>query len=131
EYEAKEDHERTLALTLIRSFEIALCTVSYRWERLPEMDGSQSLGPHVFQYALYPHEGNWEKGEIAQAAERFTLPVLPAQSAPARNTGMTTVKSGKKNSKEVSLPLDCGLLEVEPASVMLSGIKKAESGRAL
>ncbi|GAB4312431.1 MAG: alpha-mannosidase [Candidatus Sumerlaeia bacterium] len=123
EYEAKDDRDRTLALTLIRAFELALCTVSYRWERLPEMEGSQSLGPHIFRYALYPHTGGWEQGGVLQAAERFSLPLLPAQSAPAACNAPGAVSSGH--------PLEHGFLEITPSSVLLSALKKAENGRAL
>lgn len=116
EYEAMDDRDRTLALTLIRGFEIALCTVSYRWERLPEMEGSQALGWHTFRYGIYPHAGDWDRGQAMEQAERFSLPVLTAQSAP--------IERGK-------MPSEASLFQVTPSTILFSGLKKAESGNAM
>lgn len=112
EYEAVDDDKRTLALTLLRAFEIALCTVTYRWERLPEMQLSQAPGKHVFRYALYPHSGDWNKGEVMEIADRFNIPMLSAQSTP----GMTE----KLNSTK-------GFLEIKPKDIQLSGLKRSET----
>jgi mannosylglycerate hydrolase len=112
-YEAIDNATRTIAVTLIRAFEIALCTVSYRWERLPEMQGSQAQGRHCFRYAIYPHSGKWDGGKVQQEAERFALPLLPAQSAPSPGEGW---------------PASGGLLEVLPEDIQLSGMKKSEEG---
>lgn len=114
EYEALDDEKRTVALTLIRAFEIALCTVSYRWERLPEMKGSQSLGRHVFRYALYPHPGNWDKGKVLAQAEQFSLPLLPAQTTP---------------NQQGVLPPRQGFIRITSGDVLFSAIKKAENGK--
>jgi len=116
EYEAVDDEERTLALTLIRAFEISLCTVSYRWERLPEMEGSQSLGKHVFRYALYPHAGRWDKGDVLRQAEAFSLPMLTGQGA---------------RGARADMPANCSFVEVSPPDVMLSAVKRSESGKAV
>lgn len=116
EYEAMDDPQRTLALTLIRAFEIALCTVSYRWEHLPEMLGSQSLGAHVFRYGLFPFSGSWQDGDLLQEAERFSLPLL---------TGQSTRTEAK------ALPPQKSFIQVSPASIQLSGLKRAENGKAL
>lgn len=114
EYEAIDDEKRKIALTLIRAFEIALCTVSYRWEHLPEQEGSQSLGKHIFRYAIYPHSGNWEKGEVLRQVEQFSLPLLIGQST------LT-----EKNS----LPPQKSFIKVAPADILLSGLKRAEKGK--
>ncbi len=116
EYEAKDDDRRTIALTLLRCFEVTLCTVSYRWERFPEMDLSQSLGNHIFKYALYPHPDNWDKGNVLEWTERFHLPMI---------SGQTTTNNGK------ILPQDKSFLEITPSKVCLSAVKKSEKGDAL
>ena len=116
EYEAVDDESRTLALTLIRGFEIALCTVSYRWERLPEMEGSQALGSHVFRYAIYPHGGDWQKGDVADQAERFSLPLLAGQST---------------RTERSEMPSEYSLLRVSPSDILFSGIKPAQRGRGI
>jgi alpha-mannosidase len=114
EYEAIDDEKRTIALTLIRAFEIALCTVSYRWEHLPEMEGSQSLGKHIFRYAIYPYSGNWEKGEVLKQVEQFSLPLLVGQS---------------NRTEKSSLPPQKSFIKINPADILLSGLKRAEKGK--
>ena len=114
EYEAIDDEKRTIALTLIRAFEIALCTVSYRWEHLPEMEGSQSLGKHIFRYAIYPHSGNWEKGEVLKQVEQFSLPLLVGQST--------------RTEKKI-LPSQKSFIKATPADIIFSGLKQAEKGK--
>ena len=116
EYEAVDDPQRTLALTLIRGFEIALCTVSYRWERLPEMAGSQALGEHCFRYGLYPHAGDWDQGKVSEQAEKFSLPVLTAQST---------------RTEKQELASEGSLIHLSSSDILFSGIKKAERGRSV
>lgn len=116
EYEAKDDEFGTVALTLLRCFEITLCTVSYRWERLPEMELSQCLGKHVFNYAVYPHSGNWDTGGVFEKTERYHLPVISAQST--------------ANVSDV-LPQEKSFLSIFPSSVQMSALKKSEDGKSI
>lgn len=116
EYEAKDDEKRTIALTLLRCFEVTLCTVSYRWERLPEMELSQSLGRHIFHYAIYLHKNSWDKANVLEWTDRYHLPMLPAQ---------TTKYEGKKLEQNKSF------LELNPSSVCISAIKKCENTEGL
>lgn len=114
EFEAIDDPERTLALTLLRAYEVSLCTVSYRWERLPEQMMSQQFGEHVRRYAIVPHAGDWQKGDICAEAERLCVPLQVAQSGPH--------KGGKA-------PRERSLVAISPREVQLSAIKEAENGR--
>jgi alpha-mannosidase len=120
EYEVTDDDRRAVILTLLRSFEVTLCTVTMRWERRPDQILSQQLGPHELRYAIYPHKGDWDKGEAMQEAERFILPLEPAQSAPLR-------RDEAKGS--ALLPPSEGFLEIKPADIVLSGFKKAEDSK--
>jgi len=113
EYEAIDDDKRTIALTVIRAFELTLCTVSYRWERLPEQEGSQSLGKHIFRYAIYPHSDNWEKGEVLKQVEQFSLPLLIGQST--------------RTEKKI-LPSQKSFIKISPTDILFSGLKRAEKG---
>jgi alpha-mannosidase len=115
EYEVTDDPSRTLALTLLRAFEVTLCTVSYRWERRPDQPLSQMPGTTEVRYAIYPHAGDWESGAVLREAEDFCLPLVAAQSGRGEGT----------------LPREASLLEVQPASLVLSAVKKAEEGDAL
>lgn len=120
EYEILRDGTRAIAVTLLRAFEVALTTVSKRWERHPEMTLSQCPGAHEFRYAIYPHAGIWADAEVFREAERFCLPLEPAQA------GASPPVNGCK-----SLPKQFGFLSIEPAALVLSAVKRAEDGNGL
>ncbi|MFV2070858.1 MAG: glycoside hydrolase family 38 C-terminal domain-containing protein, partial [Pirellulales bacterium] len=113
EYEVTEDASRTLGLTLLRAFEVALTTVAWRWERHPEMKGSQVFGEHTFRYFLYPHAGDWDQGQVAPQADRFLVPLEPVQTGCHAGT----------------LPQSLSFMELEPAELLVSCIKRAEQCR--
>jgi len=115
EYEVTPDADRAIALTLMRAFEVALTTVSKRWEHHPEMTLSQCLGDHEFRYAIYPHEGQWDKAEVFREAERLSVPLEPAQAG----------------AHGGDLPRRHSFLNVEPANLILSALKRAEDGKGL
>jgi alpha-mannosidase len=110
EYEVTDDPSRTLILTLMRAYEITLCTVSWRWERRPDQPLSQVPGAVQMRYAIVPHTGTWKEANLIQEAEDFQLPLIPAQAG--RGEG--------------DLPRDASLLEIRPASLVLSALKRAE-----
>ncbi len=115
EYEVTDDADRTIGLTLLRAFEVALATVAWRWERHPEMKGSQVLGEHEFRYLIYPHAGDWDAGRVTRRADEFNVPLEPAQAGP----------------HEGHLPQTLSFLELQPAELMLSGIKRSEDRDSL
>lgn len=115
EYEVTRDGRRAVAVTLLRAFEVALTTVSKRWERHPEMGLSQAHGPHEFRFLLYPHAGGWVAADVPRLAEQLALPLQPAQTGP--HTG--------------SLPRRHSLLEISPSNLVLSALKLAENGAGL
>jgi alpha-mannosidase len=110
EYEVTDNHSRTIALTLLRAFEVALTTVAWRWERHPEMKGSQSLGMHEYRYMIYPHEGDWEKGKVMTEADRLNVSLIPVQAGPYQGT----------------LPKSMSFIEMQPSNLKISAIKRAE-----
>lgn len=115
EYEVTDDANRAIGLTLVRAFEIALTTVSWRWERHPEMNMSQVPGKCEFRYAIFPHIGNWDAGNVFDAAEKLTIPVQIAQAGPHPGT----------------LPKELSFLQISPETVVLSAVKKAEDRDSL
>jgi len=115
EYEVSEDSSRTIFLTLMRAYEVALSTVAWKWERHPEMGLSQCPGLHEFRYAIMPHSGTWKDARVGVEAEKLNLPMLAAQV-------------GKHGGP---LPRRLGLLEISPETVMLSAVKRAEDGEGL
>jgi len=110
EFEAMEDNDRTLAITLIRAYEFKQSPVIDRWDVHPEMPLSQAPGEHEWRYAIYPHAGDWAQSEILVEADRLNLPLELAQAGPHEGT----------------LPKEMSFLQVEPSSVGLTAMKKAE-----
>ncbi|MBN1511950.1 MAG: hypothetical protein JXB13_08035 [Phycisphaerae bacterium] len=113
-YQATEDADRAIALSLVRAFEVNMCTVSYRWEHRPDQELSQALGRHEISYAIVPHVTDW-KGRVVEEAERVNVPLL-------------IVQAGKHAGKE---PRVRSFLTVKPGTIELSCIKKAEQGDAM
>ena len=115
EYEAIPAEARTLALTLFRGFTATQSPVIDQWDVYPWMKLSQSLGLNEWKYAIYPHQGNWDEGNVYQEVERFNLPFEMSQSG----------KGGGKLPKELSF------ISVEPKEIQLSSLKKAERSDSL
>ena len=115
EYEVTDNNDRAIAITLLRAYMMSLCTVTARWEVHPEQELAQCLGPQERKYSLYPHAGDWAKGEVYQAAENFNLPIKIAQA-------------GRHKGK---LPKNLSFMELEPSALVFSGIKQAENGKGV
>jgi len=88
----------TLGLTLVRS--------SYEPDNLPDQ-GLQS-----FAYALYPHQGDWREAATDRRAAEFNQPLVAAMSG-AHDGALKPARP---------------LLTCEPANVMVTAVKRAESG---
>jgi 2-O-(6-phospho-alpha-D-mannosyl)-D-glycerate hydrolase len=110
EYEAIVDDDRTLALTLFRGFTATQSPVIDQWDVYPWMKLSQSLGANEWKYAVMPHAGNWQEGNIYQEVEKFNLPIESAQSG----------KGGGKLPKELSF------VEVESNEISITALKQCE-----
>ena len=109
EYEMKDDD--TLYLTLFRSMGNMIVTW---WEAVgvfPDKKGSQLLRKMEFEYAVYPHQGDWEQAGVYEEARRLNTPVMPYQ-----------VLGGK----EGMLPLEQAFLEIENHTLQISAVKKCE-----
>lgn len=108
EYEYKNDKEKTLAITLIRSFEYKIQPSSvedYSWQK-----GSQCLGLNEFKLAFYPHKGNWQKGNVYENALSFNTPLRLVQISKPEGT----------------LPPQGSFIIIEPKELIFSAFKKAE-----
>ncbi|MBN1348646.1 hypothetical protein JXJ21_04490 [candidate division KSB1 bacterium] len=115
EFEVTDTAERTIGITLLRAFEVALTTVSWRWERHPQMTLSQGYGQHEFRYAIYPHQGNWDSGLVLKQAEHFTVPVQIAQVGPHKG----------------HLPKEMSFFELDSQEIAVSAVKQAEDRESL
>jgi len=116
EYEAIDDARRTLALTLVRTYRFPMIgadpdvTTEHPIEK-----GGQCLREFTVRYAICPHAGNWETGEVAAQAYDFNLPLRLALSG--RPTG--------------TLPRQASFFAVDDRQLLLSAVKKAETRETL
>jgi len=72
-------------------------------------------GFHEFTYALYPHTGDWKDSDTVRQGFQLNYPLMAVP---------TTAHEG-------SLPPSHSFVAVEPASVVLTALKKAEDDDAL
>ncbi len=112
-YEAADDEEGTLYLSLIRAYPLRIC-VTKDMQNYSDWDkGSQCIGKNTFRYAFMPHGGNWEDANVWQESERFNLYLTVGQIAPTAH--------GKN-------PLDHSFLELKEENLNVSAIKSSEDG---
>ncbi len=71
--------------------------------------GAQCLGKQAFSMAVWEHEHDWQEDEVWKQAHQFAVPLLAVQ-APA----------------SVAKPRRASYLQVTPASLIVSAVKKAE-----
>jgi len=67
-------------------------------------------GVHRFTYSIYPHAGDWERGETARRAYELNFPLI--------------VKAERNHSGE--LPATHSFLSIDSPTVFLAAMKKAE-----
>lgn len=98
----------TLRLTLLRSPR----------SPLPSKDPTHPFadqGPHDFTYSMFPHTGDWKEASTEREGYELNYPVLPHSAEP----------------REGSLPASYSYVQIEPANVILTAIKKAEDDNSL
>jgi mannosylglycerate hydrolase len=85
------------------------------WEAVgvfPDQDGSQLQRKMTFDYALYPHSGDWAEGEVYAQAEALNVPVAPYQITGESQMG--------------TLPPEASFYSVEPSNLIVSAFKQAQ-----
>ena len=117
EYEAGDDANATLRMTLFRAMGNMIVTW---WEAVgvfPDQDGSQVQRKLTFDYALYPHAGDWAAGGVYAQAEALNMPAAPFQLSPrGRKTG--------------ALAPEESFYSVEPANLIVSAFKQAQDRKS-
>jgi len=109
EYEILPDRDNAIALTLLRTTRVMIPKIK---TADPMQDGTQQLGPQVFEYALMPFGGAGQIPQVRTRAFDYALPMRSAQLG--RQSG--------------HLPLNASLLSVsEPFEV--SAVKRSENGQ--
>ena len=85
-------------------------------EELEKYKGSHQIQEMEYNYALYFHKGNWEKGEVLKQAYLHKVPVR--------------IMQGVKNKG--TLPPEHSFFEIMPENkVVLSALKKSENGKGI
>lgn len=113
EYEVLDDADRTLALTLLRAY--AHRHPIHKNIMAPEVKGSQCPGEQTFEYSLYPHQGDWERGNVPGVAYDTLVPVTPVQHFGHSLPG----------------PRRASFIQIASGKLILHALKKAEHGQAL
>ena len=113
-YEASDDEDNTLYLTLIRAFPLRICVTSDMQDYSAWDKGSQCLGKNTFRYAFMPHKGNWEDANVWGESERFNLDFAVAQIAPTNH--------GKN-------PLVHSFIDLKNENLNVSAVKRSEDGK--
>jgi len=112
-YEAHEDEDDTLSLTMLRAFPLRICITNLELTNYSKQDnGSQCLGIHTFKYAFMPYSGTVETANVWQKAERFNHTVRAAQIGPSADGKLPKAKS---------------FLELENESLHVSAVKQGEN----
>lgn len=111
EYEAIDDDERTLSLTLIRACRIKLAVSEEKMTELPD-EGVQCPGRQVFEYALCPHAGDWRSANLSEVSNVWNTPVRAMQ-----------IGRGKG-----SLPLEQSLFLLKGQDLRVSSVQPLEKG---
>jgi len=123
EYEIVQDApgQMAVAVTLLRCVEwLSRADLSTRRGHAGPMEftpEAQCLGHQEFDYALVPHRADWEAEEalVLREAQAFNTPVRALAT----------------EQHEGQLPSRATLVEVEPRSLVVSAIKRSETGQGM
>ena len=118
EYEIGDDTRRTVKITLLRTQRAYMtANAAMLTEELDQYTGQHSFGDIEYNFALYPHAGDWEEGRVLQAAYEYKAPIKAVLGVPH--------KGGK-------LPATGSYITVTPAEkVMLSALKLSDDGKGI
>lgn len=110
EYEVLDDEAKTLAITLLRTFEYKInpsAPQDYSYEK-----GAQMPGRSTYRLAICPHAGDWQTGQLYRHAFAFNYPYRLAQTG----------------SLHGNLGHSCSLMQIEAEGLVFSALKKPEDG---
>ena len=114
EYEVFEDSATTVALTLIRACRIKLEVSEEKKIILSDL-GVHCPGLQKFEYAIYPHKGNWKYAGLLTKTADYISPVKSAMAG--RGKG--------------DLSLENSLFSIDNNIVSVTAVKQAEDSSGL
>jgi mannosylglycerate hydrolase len=117
EYEVMDDSERTLAITLLRTHRAYMTANTFMTpEEFDRYTGPHSFGEFKYQYALYPHTGDWDSDNVLHAAYQHKVDMKAILGVPT----------------EGELPSMGSFFVIEPAdTLMISALKQSEDGQGI
>jgi mannosylglycerate hydrolase len=116
EFQLMDDDRRTLALTLLRATRNRICTESRVSSEFPEALGSQMLQTVEYEYAIYPHSGDWNEGRVYAEADKLNAKPAVTQISMNRGGDLPTVASH---------------YAIDNEALVLSSVKKAEDRESM
>lgn len=117
EYEIDDDADRTVKITLIRT-QRAYMTANSKMnvEELDKYTGQHSFGKMEYEYAIYPHGGDFKEGGVLNAAYRAKVPLKAIQ-------GVVT---------DGGLEDTASFFTIAPeGKILISAVKQAEDGNGI
>jgi mannosylglycerate hydrolase len=114
EYEVFDDKDKTLSLTLIRACRIKLKVSEEKITELHDV-GIQCPGEQTFEYALYPHAGDYSRAGLVSVAGEYITPVR-------------AVMSGNGNGE---LSSEASLFALDNLNLQITAIKQAEDSSGM
>jgi mannosylglycerate hydrolase len=111
EFQLVDDDRRTIALTLLRAIRNRICTESRVSSEFPDSLGSQMLQTVNYEYAIYPHTGDWVEGKVYVEADKLNAKPAATQISMNRGGDLSPVASH---------------YAVDNDALVVSAVKKAE-----
>lgn len=112
EYEIADDTLRTIKITLIRTQRAYMtANSSMNVEELDKYTGQHSFGTLTYEYAIYPHKGNYKEGNVLSEAYNHKVPVKAIQGV---------VMDGILNDTDSFIKIN------QDNKIYISGIKESE-----
>jgi mannosylglycerate hydrolase len=116
EYAAHEDEDRTIGLTLLRTYRFPIIGANPEDVATDEAQVMcQCLRPLSYDYAIFPYQGDWNDGQVYRYANQFNLKLRLNQAGPSQG----------------NLPSSMSFIQIEPEQLVLSAIKKSSRNKSL
>lgn len=87
EYEAIDNKEGTLALTLFRAVRNIICTEMRSGGHFPDQKGGQCLGINEYNYAICPHAKDYKAAKLYEKSNKFNIKLKAVQTCKQLKTG--------------------------------------------
>ena len=119
EYAAWDDPDRTVSLTLFRTYRVYMtANTKLTPEETAKYPGTNTPGKMEFHYAVHPHAGDWRRGDVMREAYDFKTPVRAIQG-PAKAGDLPPTHSFLKIEPEGKVMMSAFYRSVEAGGTIL------------